>query len=136
MRLTSTCLNNDNVYKDISVLYMYHEHPISYNLHLTMLSKHCLSLKKRYRQQTKDAQDHEKKALQESETAKAEKEIAVKQHEEMQQQMAKDMTAMRRELQVSIFRNREFGQCLGMFSLFPLHLFAITQLYYRLAGAL
>ena len=45
------------------------------------------------------AEEHEKKAVQESETAKAEREIAVKQHEEMQQQMAKDMTTMRRELQ-------------------------------------
>ena len=46
-----------------------------------------------------DAQQHEAKAIEDSERSKTELEIAQKSHEDMQQQMARDMTTLRKELQ-------------------------------------
>jgi chromosome segregation ATPase len=51
------------------------------------------------RVRVKDAQEHEQKGIAEAEKSKTELEIASKSHEDMQQQMAKDMTTLRRELQ-------------------------------------
>ncbi len=47
----------------------------------------------------KHAEENEKKAIEQAETLRVQMEIQAKSHEDMQQQMAKDMTTMRRELQ-------------------------------------
>lgn len=47
----------------------------------------------------KDAKEHEEKAIADAERSKTELEIATKSHEDMQQQMARDMTTLRKELQ-------------------------------------
>jgi len=51
------------------------------------------------RAQMKHAADNEKKAVEKMETVRVQMELGARSHEDMQQQMAKDMTTMRRELQ-------------------------------------
>ena len=58
----------------------------------------------------KDAQEHEQKAVADAERSKTELEIATKSHEDMQQQMARDMTTLRKELQDMRNKQKIYGE--------------------------